>query len=358
MIGAINPNSTETLDAQLAWQKNATIQLSPGETPPPESGASPTSTSPASASSSGVAAGGGGGGLPAGAIAGIVVGVVVLLAAVGLIFYLCGWNRNLARTIRYSRPPNDGKIDPRHVPEIPSSALGGSAGAAHSPYSADFEAQKLSPSSQVQQHNSYHGSQGYNQEMTSSPRSWNEGYAMPSPNPSPGYYPPPHHSPTHPIYASYTGAGAGQQAQHPNELSTGHDSHTHYPHHSYLSTPPSNYPPPASPPTVQGGVQGGFYGVQEVHELDARSSLPFNPSNVPPQYTPTAVHGLAEGVPPPNAAPEPRDEDPRNEDSRSREVTISPVASPWAMEGRAGRQYSFSEGRAGERVGVEKVLRD
>ena len=97
MIGVINQNSTQTLNGQLAIAQNATLQLSPGEPYPSEGTptSSGTSTSYSYSSTS----------LSGGAIAGIVIGVLVILALAGLIFYLCGRNRSLASVIKYSRPP-------------------------------------------------------------------------------------------------------------------------------------------------------------------------------------------------------------------------------------------------------------
>lgn len=91
MIGVINPNETETLDIQLEYTKNTTMQLSPGDPFPSETAAS-GSAGATSQPTSGSSSGGGhpGASLSSGAIAGIAIGggAVVLLAAA--LIYLCG----------------------------------------------------------------------------------------------------------------------------------------------------------------------------------------------------------------------------------------------------------------------------
>ena len=103
MIGVINPNDTETLDVQLEYTKNTTLQMTPGEAMPSETAAS-TATGAASTSAAGSSGGSGGHSsspLSPGAIAGIAIGgAVVVLMAVTLI-YLCGRRGGLDKA--YSR---------------------------------------------------------------------------------------------------------------------------------------------------------------------------------------------------------------------------------------------------------------
>jgi len=81
MIGVINPNSTQTLDVQLAYAKNSTLMFSPGQGYPSEtttSTASPTS-SPSSSSKQALSSGG---------IAGIVLGDIAIIALVGIFCFM------------------------------------------------------------------------------------------------------------------------------------------------------------------------------------------------------------------------------------------------------------------------------
>ncbi|KFY09873.1 hypothetical protein V491_07933 [Pseudogymnoascus sp. VKM F-3775] len=82
MVGVINPNSTQTLDVQLAYAENSTLMFSPGEGYPSETTAPATSPSSSSAPSHS---------LSSGAIAGIVIGGIALIL---LIVILClKWRR-------------------------------------------------------------------------------------------------------------------------------------------------------------------------------------------------------------------------------------------------------------------------
>lgn len=90
MIGVINPNSTETLDIQLDYTKNTTLQLSPGDPLPSEtaaSGSAGATSQPTSGSSPG---GHSGSRLSSGAIAGIAIGGAVVVVLAAALIYLCG----------------------------------------------------------------------------------------------------------------------------------------------------------------------------------------------------------------------------------------------------------------------------
>ncbi|KAK4105823.1 hypothetical protein N658DRAFT_134873 [Parathielavia hyrcaniae] len=104
MIGVINPNSTHSFSAQMAYAENVTYQLAPGEpfpsetpipTPTPSSGSNPY---PGSGDDGGD--GGGGGGLSPGAIAGIAIGSAAVLILAAALIYLCGRRGGFERAYR------------------------------------------------------------------------------------------------------------------------------------------------------------------------------------------------------------------------------------------------------------------
>ncbi|KAF7945406.1 hypothetical protein EAE96_010180 [Botrytis aclada] len=82
MVGVINANATQTFDVQLAYAENATMEFSPNEYFPQE-------TAKAVASDSSHKS------FPPGAIAGIVVGAVAVIALAGGLFYMCGRHRTM-----------------------------------------------------------------------------------------------------------------------------------------------------------------------------------------------------------------------------------------------------------------------
>lgn len=91
MVGVINPNSTQTLDNQIAFAKNATFQMTPGEAFPSEtaaaSGSTSTSAAPSSTASSNHSSSHH---LSAGAIAGIAIGAAAVVIIAITLIYLCG----------------------------------------------------------------------------------------------------------------------------------------------------------------------------------------------------------------------------------------------------------------------------
>lgn len=97
MVGAINPNSTQTLASQIQAAKNADFQLAVGDPVPNEATSSilngPTSTPESSSSSGGVH-------LSGGAIAGIVVGGVAFLAICAALFFFVGRSKSLKEVIK------------------------------------------------------------------------------------------------------------------------------------------------------------------------------------------------------------------------------------------------------------------
>ncbi|KAH7393016.1 hypothetical protein BKA66DRAFT_318641 [Pyrenochaeta sp. MPI-SDFR-AT-0127] len=101
MVGAINPNGTQTLDAQIRAARSADFQVAPGEAVPKEATSSLVNGPTASASStSAPPSGGGSSSLSGGAIAGIVVGGVAFLAICGALFYFVGRSKSLKEVIK------------------------------------------------------------------------------------------------------------------------------------------------------------------------------------------------------------------------------------------------------------------
>jgi hypothetical protein len=124
MIGVVNPNATETYDAQLAFAQNVTYQLGPGdpfpsETPLPKTtttapaGSSSTSSSSSSSSS---ASSNRSGGLSTGTIAGIAIGAAALLVLTAALIYLCGRHGGFDKAYRNSA------LRSSSVPEATSAA--------------------------------------------------------------------------------------------------------------------------------------------------------------------------------------------------------------------------------------------
>ncbi|EOA88362.1 uncharacterized protein SETTUDRAFT_107372 [Exserohilum turcica Et28A] len=101
MVGAINPNSTQTLASQVHSAAMADFQVAPGEPIPAEASstlsAAPTSTGTPPANSGGK---GNSHVLSAGAIAGIVVGGVAFLVICAALFFFVGRSKSLKETLK------------------------------------------------------------------------------------------------------------------------------------------------------------------------------------------------------------------------------------------------------------------
>ncbi|KAJ5595428.1 uncharacterized protein N7459_001636 [Penicillium hispanicum] len=91
MVGVINPNSTETWDAQYKRAFTYPYMLVPGQSPPAEGGDSTSSAS--AASTSGSSSSSSGNSLSKGAIAGIAVACAAFVIILGALFFVLGRNR-------------------------------------------------------------------------------------------------------------------------------------------------------------------------------------------------------------------------------------------------------------------------
>ncbi|KAF2200257.1 hypothetical protein GQ43DRAFT_418430 [Delitschia confertaspora ATCC 74209] len=107
MVGVINPNASMTLETQIAFAKNSTLELAPGDEIPPEATGSltqatngPTATPSAGANSASTEKHDHKStSLSGGAIAGIVVGCVAFLAICAALFFFVGRTKSLKEAI-------------------------------------------------------------------------------------------------------------------------------------------------------------------------------------------------------------------------------------------------------------------
>lgn len=157
MVGVINPNSSNQITEQIKLAHQANLMLQPGEAFPNEGIASSASalastatatvtatpTSSPTASSTPAASSKK---LSSGAIAGIAVGAVAVLAIAGALFYLFGRNRRLKERITQ----RDSTMPHPETKQSPSSTLypmygGGIGGDPNSPPQADNRWSTLPP---------------------------------------------------------------------------------------------------------------------------------------------------------------------------------------------------------------------
>jgi len=90
MVGAINPNSTQTLEKQIEAARNAKFQVAPGEPMPNEGGASPTpDPQPAGPSK-----------ISKGVIIGIAVGIVAFIGMCAALSFFIGRSKSLKEVVR------------------------------------------------------------------------------------------------------------------------------------------------------------------------------------------------------------------------------------------------------------------
>jgi hypothetical protein len=115
MIGSINQNATYSLAAQLASINSSDIMLQPGENVPDES--TPSAISTPSSSHHGVS-------LSNGAIAGIVVAGVLVLALACALFWFVGRHRTLKHSLATSSQ-HSGAVESWVNSTNPPSSVGG-----------------------------------------------------------------------------------------------------------------------------------------------------------------------------------------------------------------------------------------
>ena len=99
MVGAINANGTQTLQAQIESAKKADFQLQVGD-PVPKEATSTILNGPTSAPSSAPASSSDGVHLSTGAIVGIVVGGVAFLAICAALFFFVGRSKTLKESLK------------------------------------------------------------------------------------------------------------------------------------------------------------------------------------------------------------------------------------------------------------------
>jgi hypothetical protein len=109
MVGAINPNSTQTLASQVHAAAVADFQVAPGE-PIPAEASSTISSAPTSTGTSPPSSSDDGHTISSGAIAGIVVGGVAFLAICAALFFFVGRSKSLKETLKRQNATNN--VDP------------------------------------------------------------------------------------------------------------------------------------------------------------------------------------------------------------------------------------------------------
>jgi hypothetical protein len=140
MVGAINPNSTQTLQGQIQAANHADFQLVLGEAVPNEA-TSTLRNGPTGAPSNENSSGGGGGmHLSSGAIAGIVVGAVAFLVICAALFFFVGRSKSLKEVIK--RQDASARASGSHM----GAASPGYAEAGHLPQYAQHNATETHPS--------------------------------------------------------------------------------------------------------------------------------------------------------------------------------------------------------------------
>ncbi|KAM3066449.1 hypothetical protein ACMFMG_012035 [Clarireedia jacksonii] len=141
MIGVINPNSTQTLEAQTAYAENSTLMFSPGEGYPSETQTTASSvsqtTSPSSPPKS-IA-------LTSGAISGIVIGSIAMMLLVGILLLICKRKKNRTNYLQNAPPDPPSYISQSPFQQHPDTYHDSRE---YPPTEDDFYLSPLSPPSQ------------------------------------------------------------------------------------------------------------------------------------------------------------------------------------------------------------------
>lgn len=107
MVGVINPTENQSIDKQVAAAKKAAYQLAPGESLPAEGSRPSSSATPSSSPSPSPSTVAKHSSLSGGAIAGIVIGGIVLLAIAAALFYFMGRSKTYKDMFKASRGGSD-----------------------------------------------------------------------------------------------------------------------------------------------------------------------------------------------------------------------------------------------------------
>jgi plastocyanin len=273
MVGVINPNATQTIDAQIAAAKQAKTQVSPGEPIPAESTASATPSSTA------VPASPSGSGLSGGAIAGIVVGAIVVVALAALTIYLCGRNHSLQSILRYSHPPPKAGNTIPPVPYSPSAT----------PYSPGFDPKAPLPSPGAPAHESWISNGAPSTFRSMSPEMAQQQGNQYSPGFNNGYNAV--DNPANPASSNYhIQSSPGETPWNPHGFPPGQTQYASVPQNHEMSAEADGTPIRETHVATSPGLReerasylAANRAPQEVHELDARSSVPETPFE-PPEY--------------------------------------------------------------------------
>lgn len=109
MIGVINPNTTQNIDAQIKAVGKSTYQVAPGEPIPKEASSSLTNANEPTGSAAPGNSGDSGHHLSGGAIAGIVVGGIAFLAICAALFFYVGRAKSLKEVVKRNSMPMDAR---------------------------------------------------------------------------------------------------------------------------------------------------------------------------------------------------------------------------------------------------------
>jgi hypothetical protein len=127
MVGVVNPNSTQTLAAQIEAAKSADYGVAPGEPVPGEATSTGATSTPTSSSS----AGGPSDGQVVGMIVGVCVGIAAFVALVGALCFFVwrskSWKKNVQKHDKRQeestmmKPAGVGGLEMGHVQLAPHS---------------------------------------------------------------------------------------------------------------------------------------------------------------------------------------------------------------------------------------------
>jgi hypothetical protein len=200
MVGVINPNDTQTLDAQIQSAETADFQVAPGDPIPSEATSTLVNAPTATASTSTApvpAPSGGSHKLSGGAIAGIVIGAIAFLAICAALFYFVGRSKSLKEVLKRQ----DATVKPNQPDTHQSMSTYGAGGLSSPGFSQNQSSGFPSPTPYSSPNDGY----GFN-----SPPQYGQHYATDQ-HPSGWSSPPPQHM-------SYMSDGSMMSQQQMNEM--------------------------------------------------------------------------------------------------------------------------------------------